>query len=44
MFAWALAPDAPGVAAAMRRAFERHSLASDAWVVELSAAGARVLP
>jgi homoserine kinase len=43
MFAWALEAAAPSVLAAMRAAFERHSLATDEWVVPLSSAGARVI-
>jgi homoserine kinase len=42
MFAWALEGDAPGVRAAMEREFQRHALATDAWVVEVRSAGARV--
>ncbi|MBV8342472.1 MAG: homoserine kinase, partial [Gammaproteobacteria bacterium] len=42
MFAWALAGDAPAVQAAMQREFARCTLASDAWVVSLASAGARV--
>lgn len=43
MFAWATAEAAPGVLAAMQREFARHSLKSDAWCVEVSAVGARVV-
>ena len=42
---FALAPEAAAapVLAAMRREFARHSLATDEWVVEIRARGARVL-
>ena len=43
MFAWALAAAAPAVLEAMRREFARHSLATDAWVIEVPSAGARVI-
>jgi homoserine kinase len=43
MFAWALEPSAGAVQAAMQREFARQSLATDAWVVELRAGGARVI-
>jgi homoserine kinase len=43
MFAWTLEATAARVLAAMQREFARHSLASDAWVVELASAGARVI-
>jgi len=43
MFAWALEAAAPAVAAAMQKEFARHALASDQWIVELAAGGARVL-
>jgi len=39
----ALAATAPAVQAAMQREFARQSLASDAWVVQLRSAGARVV-
>jgi homoserine kinase len=42
MFAWALEAAAPAVLETMRAAFARHSLATDAWIVGLSCAGARV--
>jgi homoserine kinase len=43
MFAWTLESDSLAVLAAMRGQFERHSLATDHWVVEVRSAGARVL-
>ena len=43
MFAWALEINAAAVLGAMRRAFFRHSLSSDAWVVEVHSSGARVI-
>jgi homoserine kinase len=43
MFAWALEAAAPAVLERMRAAFARHSLATDAWIVGLSSAGARVI-
>jgi len=43
MFAWAPEAMAPAVLAAMRGAFGRHALATDAWVVEVRAAGARLI-
>jgi homoserine kinase len=44
MFAWATEAAAPGVLAAMQREFARRELLTDAWCVEVSAAGARLLP
>jgi hypothetical protein len=43
MFAWALESTAQAVLAAMRREFARQSLATDHWVVEVRAAGARLI-
>jgi homoserine kinase len=43
MFAWTLEPSATTVQATMQREFERQSLATDAWVVELRPGGARVI-
>lgn len=43
MFAWATASAAPGVLEAMQREFARQNLKSDAWCVEVSPAGARVV-
>jgi homoserine kinase len=43
MFAWALAPTAEAVRAAMRREFARQSLGTDDWVVEVRSAGARIV-
>jgi homoserine kinase len=43
MFAWAPEAAAPAVLAAMRGAFGRHALATDAWVVEVRSAGARLI-
>jgi homoserine kinase len=43
MFAWALVESAPEVLGAMRRAFEAQGLATDSWIVEVGASGARVL-
>ena len=43
MFAWADATHAPSVAAAMRREFARQGLATDEWIVEVAAAGARIV-
>jgi homoserine kinase len=43
MFAWTLEPAAAAVQAAMQREFARQSLATDAWVVELRAGGARMI-
>ncbi len=43
MFAWALEGDAPAVRAAMEREFERQSLATDAWIIEVQSRGARVV-
>jgi homoserine kinase len=43
MFAWALAEAAPAVLGAMRSEFGRHELATDAWLVDVESAGARVL-
>ena len=44
MFAWATAALAPAVLAAMQREFARQDLRTDAWCIEVSPAGARVLP
>ncbi|TLY87915.1 MAG: homoserine kinase [Gammaproteobacteria bacterium] len=43
MFAWAPEAAAPAVLGAMRGAFGRHALATDAWVVEVRSAGARLI-
>ncbi len=43
MFAWAPEARAPAVLAAMSRAFGRHALATDEWVVEVRSAGARLI-
>ena len=43
MFAWTLEPSVAAVRAAMRRAFAQESLATDEWVVEIRAGGARVI-
>ncbi len=43
MFAWAREAAAPAVLGAMRGAFGRHALATDAWVVEVRSAGARLI-
>jgi homoserine kinase len=43
MFAWARAENSAAVLAAMRREFERQSLATDGWVVELASPGARLV-
>jgi homoserine kinase len=43
MFAWALAPQAPAVLAAMRAAFAQAGLRTDDWVVDIETAGARVI-
>jgi homoserine kinase len=43
LFAWTLEPTVPAVLAAMRREFARQSLETDAWVVDLRSAGARVI-
>jgi len=43
MFAWTLEPTAEAVRAAMKSEFQRHSLASDDWVVEVGSGGARVI-
>ena len=43
MFAWAPEAAAPAVLGAMRGAFGRHALATDAWVVEVRSAGARLV-
>jgi homoserine kinase len=43
MFAWALAHAAPAVLGAMRSEFGRHELQTDAWLVDVQSAGARVL-
>jgi homoserine kinase len=44
LFAWALEASATAVLEAMRHEFARQSLQTDAWVVELSSPGARLLP
>jgi homoserine kinase len=44
MFAWAREATAARVLAAMQREFGRRGLESDAWCIEVSAVGARVLP
>jgi homoserine kinase len=43
MFAWALAPAAEAVRAAMRRTFTRHAIQVDDWIVEMDSPGARTL-
>jgi homoserine kinase len=43
MFAWALAPQATAVLAAMRAAFAHQGLQTDDWIVEIDPAGARVI-
>ena len=43
MFAWAPEAAAAAVLGAMRGAFGRHALATDAWVVEVRSAGARLI-
>jgi homoserine kinase len=43
MFAWAPEATAPAVLTAMSRAFGRHALATDGWVVEVRSAGARLI-
>jgi homoserine kinase len=44
MFAWATLASAPTVLGAMQQEFAHRGLRSDAWCVEVNAAGARVLP
>jgi homoserine kinase len=44
MFAWANADRAPAVMAAMHAEFARRSIEVDEWIVEINAAGARVVP
>ena len=44
LFAWTLEATTAAVLAAMRHQFTRQSLGTDAWVVELSSPGARLLP
>jgi homoserine kinase len=44
MFAWATLASAPAVLGAMQQEFAHRGLRSDAWCVEVNAAGARVLP
>jgi homoserine kinase len=44
MFAWATAALAPAVLAAMQHEFARRDLRTDAWCIEVSPVGARVLP
>jgi homoserine kinase len=43
MFAWTLEAHAAAVRDAMRGEFSRHSLSSDAWLVEVHSRGARVI-
>ncbi len=44
MFAWAASSRAPAVLEAMRAEFKRRAIEIDEWIVEISSAGARVLP
>jgi homoserine kinase len=44
MFAWANTSIAPAVLAAMHAEFAKRSIAVDEWIVEINAAGARVVP
>jgi homoserine kinase len=43
LFAWAQAPLAEGVLAAMRLPFDRLSIGVDAWVVDIDSPGARIV-
>src|SRR6185503_12175219 len=44
MFAWAVAERAPAVMQAMSAEFSRRDIDVDEWIVEINAAGARVVP